>query len=118
MAGTPVGLMAECRLRTADTCTGDRHAKGTHIGTQKGPTWGQMYTARGQSVGHRYAGLLLFLGRGLVTVGLPSETEAGSAGTQPARDNSADGVPPGASQDGPRPRRWSGGLFSSPRHIR
>src|SRR5262245_59301732 len=100
-----------------DDRPGNRQPKGTHIGKQNGPTWGQMYTARGQSVGHRCAGPLLSLGRGLVTVGPPSETEAGSAGTQPARDSSADGVPPGASQDGPRPRRWSGGLFS-PRHIR
>jgi hypothetical protein len=72
---------------------GYRQAKATHIGKQKVPTWVQMYTARGQSVGHRCAGLLLFLDSGLATVCPPSETEAGSAGTQPARDSSADGVP-------------------------
>jgi hypothetical protein len=63
------------------TACGNRQPKGTHIGKQNGPTWVQMYTARDQSVGHRCAGLLLFLARGLATVGPPGETEAGSAGT-------------------------------------
>ena len=62
---------------------GNRQAKGTHIGKQKGPTWVQMYTARSQSVGHRCVRLLLFLDRGLAIVCPPGETESGSAGTQP-----------------------------------
>src|SRR5271170_707478 len=47
---------------------GYEHPKGTHLGKQNGPTWGQMYTARGQSVGQRDLTLLLFLARGLATV--------------------------------------------------
>src|SRR5205814_363507 len=85
--------VAQAKVVEKGLLGGNRQPKGTHIGKQKGPTWGQMYTARGQSVGHRCAGLLLFLARGLATVLPPSETEAGSAGTQPARDSSADGVP-------------------------
>jgi hypothetical protein len=73
--------------------SGNRQPKATHIGMQNGPTWGQMYTAWDQSVGHHCIGLLLFLERGLATVCPPSETEAGSAETQPARDSSADGAP-------------------------
>ena len=96
---------------------GNRQAKGTHIGKQKGPTWGQMYTARGQSVGHRCATLLLFLDGGLATVCPLSETEAGSAGTQPARDSSADGAPR-VHLAGPRPRRWPGGLLLPPLDTR
>jgi hypothetical protein len=72
---------------------GYRHAKGTHIGTENGPTGVQGYTARGQSIGRRRCSLLLILFCCLATVCPPSETEAGSAGTQPARDSSADGAP-------------------------
>ena len=62
---------------------GYRRPKRTHLGTENGPTWVQSYTARGQSIGHRCAPLLLLLFCCLATVCPPGETESGSAGTQP-----------------------------------
>ena len=60
--------------------SGDRQAKGTHIGKQKGPTWGQMYTGRGQSVGYRLARLLLFHDRAVATFGPPRRNGSGLCG--------------------------------------
>ena len=71
--GTGGGLITnEVLPRCQTSASGNRQAKGTHIGKQNGPTWGQMYTARGQSVGHRFATLLLFLA-GASCYGLPAE---------------------------------------------
>src|SRR6185312_4091110 len=58
--------------------------------------------------------LLLFLDGALATVCPPSETEAGSAGTQPARDSSVDGAPR-VHLFGPRPTSVARGpAFSLP----
>ncbi len=59
---------------------GNRHAKGTHLGTQNGPTEVQGYTARTGLA----SGCTCFSRSVLITLLSPGETEAGSAGTQPA----------------------------------
>ena len=93
---------------------GNRQAKGTHIGTQNGPTWVQRYTTRGQSVG--LAAPLWSCSRGALLLRFLRRAKRSRAlrGRNSTRDSPADGAPMVHLPDGPRPPWWAGGLFSSP----